>query len=1031
MSRIHLNIVRLLFPVLLFCMCSCGRQPLCPDVQAARDLACRLSPELGRKVEFRIENADSSDYYTLRAEDGKLVIAGNNANSLAMGLGDYLRDCCKVTVTQYAADKVALPSVLPMPQQAITRRAVLKDRFFLNYCTYGYSMPWYGWEDWERLIDWMALNGVNMALANTGAESVWMDVWQEFGLSEEQIREYFTGPAFLAWHRMTNIDKWDGPLPMEWIEGQCELQKKIVERENSLGISPILSAFTGHVPEALKSVFPDADIKRLSCWVDFDEQHTSWYLNPADSLYGKIQKAFLSRQKELYGQNSHIYGVDLFNEMEPPLWDAEYLREASRLTYEAISDMDPDAVWLQMGWLFYYQPKWTPELIEAYVSPVPKGRLVMLDYYCDKTEVYRTTENFFGQDFIWSFLGNFGGRTIINGNVKDACAKIDRALETAPEECVGVGCTLEGLDVNPHIYEYVLSRAWEKQIEDDCWIDALADRHLGYADEHNRAAWQIMYNNVLKDRVVNGSLVSVRPNLSEQCKGNFSALNRRYDNRALYKAWGQLLDARQSDTPAYRFDCVNFGRQCLSNYFSELAVDVLEAYGERNLERIRADHEMMTGILADMDELVAADSYFLLGKWLSDARRWGDTKAGKDYYERDARLILSTWGPKGSFLTDYANREWNGLLSSYYAPRWEKFLTDIENAVADGREFDEEAFRQWSCDFEWAWVDKKQSFPDKPRGDACALSRKMYEKYGDCFRYANRAEKILSELNNPFSDYVLVACHRGDWRNYPENSIPAIESVIRMGADIAEIDVKMTKDSQLVVIHDWTATRTMNIHPERDPGYESPLVKDLTLAQLKALKLRRAQGITTDSLRIPTLEEALRVCKDRILVNLDGGIRYVDQVMSVAQKVGVVDQIILKGTLTMEEFDSAFSKYGQKPIYMPMCGGLDVRRLSLFTEKGKWNSALNPVAYEIYFKKDSTTEDYVKATSIIHKAGSRVWMNTLASMWSGEGNDDDAAYACCDPGDVYGPVIEHGINIIQTDRPELLLSYLRKVGLHD
>ena len=59
-------------------------------------------------------------------------------------------------------------------------------------------------------------------------------------------------------------------------------------------------------------------------------------------------------------------------------------------------------------------------------------------------------------------------------------------------------------------------------------------------------------------------------------------------------------------------------------------------------------------------------------------------------------------------------------------------------------------------------------------------------------QYTNRAEKILAEINDPNSDYVVVISHRGDWRNYPENSIPAIESIIRMGVDMMELDVKMT-----------------------------------------------------------------------------------------------------------------------------------------------------------------------------------------------------------------------------------------------
>lgn len=56
----------------------------------------------------------------------------------------------------------------------------------------------------------------------------------------------------------------------------------------------------------------------------------------------------------------------------------------------------------------------------------------------------------------------------------------------------------------------------------------------------------------------------------------------------------------------------------------------------------------------------------------------------------------------------------------------------------------------------------------------------------------------------------MVVSHRGDWRNWPENSIPAIESVIGMGVDIMELDLKLTKDSVLVLCHDKTIDRTTN-----------------------------------------------------------------------------------------------------------------------------------------------------------------------------------------------------------------------------
>lgn len=65
-----------------------------------------------------------------------------------------------------------------------------------------------------------------MPLAITGQEAVWYKVWKELGLSDNEILSSFTGPVYLPWNRMANIDAWNGPLPMEWIDKQVELQKE-------------------------------------------------------------------------------------------------------------------------------------------------------------------------------------------------------------------------------------------------------------------------------------------------------------------------------------------------------------------------------------------------------------------------------------------------------------------------------------------------------------------------------------------------------------------------------------------------------------------------------------------------------------------------------------------------------------------------------------------------------------------------------------------------------------------------------------
>ena len=299
------------------------------DVEQATALARRLAPQLGQGVEFKKIDADNGkDVFTLESLGGKVIIGGNNANSMAVGLNRYLNRYCKVTVSWYADEPVLLPKVLPDVPVAERVTARVPQRFFLNYCTWGYTMPFWQWHDWERLIDWMALNGVNLPLAITGQEAVWYNVWTSMGMSDEQVRSYFTGPAYLPWHRMANIDGWCGPLPKEWLDGQIELQKRIVERERALNMRPVLPAFAGHVPGALRDLFPKADIQALGGWAGFDEQYRTYFLNSEDPLYNRIQRMFLEEQTRLFGTD-HIYGIDPFNEVDPPSFEPDYLNKVT------------------------------------------------------------------------------------------------------------------------------------------------------------------------------------------------------------------------------------------------------------------------------------------------------------------------------------------------------------------------------------------------------------------------------------------------------------------------------------------------------------------------------------------------------------------------------------------------------------------------------------------------------------------------------------------------------------------------------
>ncbi|MCR5408675.1 MAG: glycerophosphodiester phosphodiesterase family protein [Bacteroidales bacterium] len=296
--------------------------------------------------------------------------------------------------------------------------------------------------------------------------------------------------------------------------------------------------------------------------------------------------------------------------------------------------------------------------------------------------------------------------------------------------------------------------------------------------------------------------------------------------------------------------------------------------------------------------------------------------------------------------------------------------------------------------------------------------------------FPNRAEAIAAQIHNPSSEYVIVACHRGDWRNWPENSIPAIESVINMGADIVEIDIHMTSDSVLVLCHDSDVKRTTNFRKvfRGEPG-KSAKVADLTLAEIKSLSLNRMhQAAVIDTLRMPTLREALECTRDRICVNIDKGYDYYDNVLAITEELGVTGQVLIKGKKPIDVVKADMEAHPHNMMYMPI---VDIQK-----EKGKallesyLSQGVVPLAYEVCWQNNDD-DAFPEACRKIREQGSKIWVNTIwASLCGGAGNDDDAAYLASDPGRVYQQYIDAGVTMIQTDRPELLIAWLTKTGRH-
>lgn len=269
------------------------------------------------------------------------------------------------------------------------------------------------------------------------------------------------------------------------------------------------------------------------------------------------------------------------------------------------------------------------------------------------------------------------------------------------------------------------------------------------------------------------------------------------------------------------------------------------------------------------------------------------------------------------------------------------------------------------------------------------------------------AQKKISLKDFP-NDKVMVVSHRADWRNAPENSIWAIRKAIEKGVDMVELDLAITKDSVLVLMHDKTINRTTT-------GTGAP--SDYTLEEIKKFNLRDGLGVKTQ-MTIPTLEEVLAETKGKVLVNLDKGFNYIDLVYPMLKQKGMLDQVLFKGFETYKEFDEKYGTIKNDIHFMPI--------VNLYKGEGWEKITAYTDNYKVYGFEFTVgpTEEKIIDFSKLRKKNLHVWLNSLWPQENAGHNDD---LALIDP-NVYSWFLKNNINIIQTDRPLELIRYLKSVN---
>jgi len=718
----------LFLPVILLLM-SCKD----PQIQTTYELIERITPGYSSQFKLEIiEPENGCDVYEVASGGNKVVLRGNNPVSLATAYNQYLKYTCNVHVSWFG-DQLNLPDKLPLPSKDVRNIINGEYRAYFNYCTLSYTGAWWDWERWQREIDYMAMNSINMPLSVVGLEAVWYNTLLRFGFTDEEARSYIVDPAHFAWQWMPNIESFGGPLPKSWIDKHSELGKQVIKRQLELGMKPIQQGFSGAVPRKMMEKYPDAKIQLQPDWYGFEGIAQ---LDPLDPLFNEFGKAFLEEEEKLYGTYGY-YAADPFHESKPPVDTKEYLNDVGRSIHKLFKGYDPNATWVMQSWSF------RPDI----ASVIPLNDLLILSLNGSTGG----EKQFLGHPFIVGNLHNFGGRINLHGDLKlVASNQYARAKEKAPN-VVGSGLFMESIVQNPVFYDLAFEMPLHRDsIDLKDWLNRYSERRYGASSQMAMKAWELLAEGPYKpgtNGVEFSSIICARPAIDVKKSGPNAGFHIPYPPQLLIEAQSCLLkDAGQlKDSKPYRFDIVDIQRQVMSNLGQEINKKAAEAYKKKDKEAFRLHSGRFLELLSDVDVLLRTRTEFNFDQWLNDARRWGDNKQEKDLYEMNATSLVTIWGGQAEVRQfDFSWREWAGLIEGYYMQRWKIFydmlqehldnntVYDESDAVIDlGRQsFRANAFYDKLADWELNFVNS----PDKARipvtqGNEIDIAKQMFSKY--------------------------------------------------------------------------------------------------------------------------------------------------------------------------------------------------------------------------------------------------------------------------------------------------------------
>ena len=685
-------------------------------------------------VEYTVvEKNDGKDVGEYSVVNGKLRLRASSPVCFARTFYSWVKQN-HYGMADFIEHNIEIPATLEDQAPSIVT-SHFKHHYILNTATFGYTTAYWGENEWNNFLFWAAVHGYDMPLALKGSNPILERTFKSFGATDGDLSNFFNGPAYETWQRQGELMGWDtNPYRSSFNIKDIQLQHKILDRMNIFKMKPIVPCFAGFIPKALadKNNIP----VEQETWGSFPD-NKSYLINPTTksgfNWFKNITKKYVEEYEKEYGAQQ-LYLADTFEEMKIPGNESQkvnFINKTSQSLYEGIQETaksnNHESTFVVQGWDFGYQPHiWNQERFDAYallnLENNEKGSIYEKNFinnhqmFIDLAEdysrgpwnnasPYNKFNAFRGRSWIYSTASNMGGKVQKTGNLEfykqggfEALGSYNRG------NLQGYGTGAEGLENNQVVMELIADAGWVQQ---EMSYNSLTSWITNYSINRYMAK-PFDLTDYLTSRVKFwGYWADIRRHEPGNLGAYTELVSHPWSEFQLFCKWGELRDHweyRDNQSPntlsAYKSFIEKSRSQIHKKRSKFLEKDLYENEVHLITNKIdsllrtlytsgksmpKAQLETLSNRLLHYfdvaDEILANHPLWTMRRYLEQARAWGDTPAEKNYYEQDAKRILTAWGIDRD-IHEYAGRVWGGFLKQWYKPQIKAFLDHLKDPVA-------------------------------------------------------------------------------------------------------------------------------------------------------------------------------------------------------------------------------------------------------------------------------------------------------------------------------------------------------------